>query len=268
MSNRIPNLYPGLIPPPSDRKPIFPVMPKLFGAALDSQDTPVIDRRSVRPLIGMYGNDRLSNCSSVAIANGINGIASLLWGTNAHLKPIITTSNVVYFYSQSTGYDPSNPLSDKGADADKVATFAARQGYPTHGTYLFPAVGEIDHTSLQALRDGVNAFGVLNLGVGLSINDTTNEIWDTGVTPNDRIGSYGWHLLNLWSWSGIKDDDLVEVLTFGRVQKVTWRWIRERTILAYGHAYHQLIAQCGKSFDHQGWAEYLTTCRSLSSSIT
>ena len=263
---KVTNPKPGLIPPAADRKPQFPVMPLLFGAASADTGRPIIPRAAVKPIVGLYGNDKLSNCSSVAIANGINGISALLYPSAPQSRQIITTANVNYFYSRSTGYDPSKPGTDRGADADTVARMVQMTGYPTHSEFLFPAIGEVEFSNIPSLRHGLDAFGVLNLGVGLSINDIKNDVWVTGTTPDDRMGSYGYHMLNLWDYEGVGLDDPVTLLSFGRPQQSTWRWVLERTVVCYGHAYHQLLTPCGQSFDHQGWTEYLQNCRACSTS--
>ena len=263
--NWISNPNSGLIPPAPDRKPQFPVMPKLFGANL--RDRPIINRDDLDPVVGLYGNDTLSNCSSVAIANGINSLATLLYPNAPQARPVITTANAEYFYARSTGWDPNVPSSDKGADADAVARYVQQNGYPSQSEYLYPIVGEIDPTVEQNFFDGLDAFGVLNLGVALSINDTKNDILVTGTTPDDKPGSYGYHLLNLWNFNGRSLDDHCEVLTFGRKQKATLRWIMERTLLVYGHAYHQLTTPSGHAFDHSGWDTYLQNCKAHSRCI-
>ena len=260
--DRINNPNSGLIPPAADRTPQFPVMPRLFGAS--PRTRPIINRDNINPVIGLYGNGELSCCTSTAIANGINGIAALLYPDNTQARPVITTANALYFYSKSTGYDPSVPGSDKGADADAIARYVQQNGYPSEAEYLYPIVGEIDPSSEQNFFDGLDAFGVLNLGVALSINDTKNDILTTGTTPDDKAGSYGYHLLNFWNYAGKGLDDLADVLTFGRKQKATMRWIMERTVLAYGHAYHQLLTPSGHAFDHSGWEDYIQNCKNHS----
>lgn len=257
----------GMVPPSPDRRPVFPVLPPLFGVRGGIQTKPLIDRSHIVPHIGMYGNDVRSNCSSVAIANGINAISALLYPDDPSKRPIINTNNALYFYSESTGFDPSVPSSDKGANPDSVAEFVQKHGYPTQSEYLFPLVGEIDLTDLQSLRSGLDAYGVLNLGVGLSISDRSNEVWDVGTTPDYKMGSWGYHLLNLWDYDGLGDTDLVTLLTFERKQKATWNWIRERCMLAYGHAYIQLTTPKGDSFDNVAWNRFITTCEQCSKNL-
>lgn len=258
----------GMIPPSPDRQPVFPVLPRLFGAGSGIRTRPLIDRSNITPTIGLYGNDTRSNCSSVAVANGINAISALTYPDRPEERPVISENNVMRFYSQSTGYDPTKPDTDRGANPDSVAKFLQVHGYPTTPMQYFPLVGEMDVTDMQSLRTGLDAFGVINVGVGLSVNDHKNELWDIGDTPDDVAGGWGWHLLNFWDYDGIGDTDSVTLLTFGGYKYATWRWMRERAVIAHGCSYIQLTTNAGESFDHQKWNDYLLACRQCSHAIS
>lgn len=204
----------------------------------------------------MFGNDTLSDCSSVATANGIRALNRVIHQSNKTTIPVLT-SNVIRFYSQSCGYDPARPETDRGADMDHVYRYLATTGYPTQQETYFPLIGKVDHEDHELLRKSHALFGVLNVGVALAKADMTMGLWDTDTVGDQTPGSWGWHLLNLWEYDGKADTDIVTLLTFGVVQKATWRWLKSRMVFAHGLAYHQMVTPSQRTVNDVLWRDFL-----------
>ncbi len=207
---------------------------------------PRLGRERIDPAPRMLGNDVLGDCTAAGIGNHIRATAAL-----AGYQVAVDTDDAVRFYARSTGYVPGNPQTDQGGVEVDVLVTALRAGYVLADQTLFPLWGSVDAGDLNGIRNITAGLSAAYLGVRLAQADMWEDaagslapVWDT-VTPashgDPTPGSAGGHCLLLWDYDGTADTDLVTLLTWGALQKATWRWLRSRLMEAHGLAWRQLL---------------------------
>ncbi|MCE2580722.1 hypothetical protein LDL36_20185 [Komagataeibacter sp. FNDCR1] len=204
-------------------------------------------RAHIDPGVLMLGNDTTNDCTSAGIGNHIRATAAL-----NRFQVDVTTAQALTFYGRHTGFVPGNPATDTGAVEVDMLTAAARDGYDVTNQTLFPIWGSTDPHDRNGLCNIMADLTAPYFGVQFADADLYEDeagqlppVWDTRTparygdpTPNPRKG----HCLLGWSYTGMADDDLVELLTWGGQQRATWRWLRSRVVEAHALAWRQLLA--------------------------
>ena len=245
----------GMHAPDPNRKMVFPSGHSLFGA---TEAPNAVIRTGIEPNPQMFANDRLSDCTAASTYNGARGIYKLVTQSSS-IDLTATVDDVIQFYSDCTGYNPNDPKTDTGANIDHVMKTAMLRGIPTRTERLYPLTAEFNIQDQESIRNGLDMFGALHLGVGLALADQdTSRVWDT-TTPGDQtLASWGWHDLNLWEYTGKNDTDIVTLLTWGGKQKATWRWVRARAAIAAATAFHQLVTPAIKTVNGLLWDDFVS----------
>jgi hypothetical protein len=190
---------------------------------------PRIDRSHLPYMPGLDGNDAIGNCTAVAVANTVRAEAVL-----RGYAPMVAESAATALYGEVTGYDVTRPSSDAGCIETTMLSYQAIHGFkagaPTEYVGLW---ANIEPGDLNLVRLAVAHLGVAYIGVDLAMADQAGEgdVWDTGTPASagdPTPGSWGGHATLIWSYTGLEDVDLVELATWGTLQKATWRWLRSR----------------------------------------
>ena len=223
--------------------------PQLGGHALGAKRAPAtLDRLALGLMPRLDGNDRLSDCTAVAIANSARA-AAMLDG----YQVAIPTAKVVGFYGQSTGYD-GTPATDRGGVLAKVLANQAQAGFDIGAQApLVGAWGTFDPHDRNLMALAIDELGTVQLGVALSISDQRLGIWDTVVPASagdSAPGSWGRHAMMAWDYTGLDDKDTVRCGTWGAWQHVTWRWIRARAEEAHSLAWRR-FGGAGAAIDYE-----------------
>ena len=209
-----------------------------FGAVLPPEK---LDRTLVDFLPGMFDNDRYSDCTSVALYNHARGVEWL----EAQAELAVSRDAPLSFFAECAG-DPPNLLAINGLVALDVLTRACRDGIPAAGQFLIPQFGVVRPTR-AALARAMARLGGLYVGVTLHDRELQGtRRWDTQGDPGAVDGG---HMVNLWAYDGLADDDNVWIGTWGYWQAVTWPWLESRTNEAYGLVWRQLARGDGSYLD-------------------
>lgn len=217
--------------------------PRIDKHALASMVSPTtLNRAGINYLPLLGDNDKIGDCTSVGLANYAIGVGSL-----TQSPPPIDTAHIVDFYSHSTNYDPSKVLpngtnpTDTGAQELDILAYQLQHGYKINNDLLVGDWATYIPQDGNLMRNVVTYYGLSYLGVALGLADQTDNVWDT-TNPGDQTpGSWGYHSLNIWDFDGIGDTDLVSLVTWGSIQKATWRWIRSRVTEAHVVIFRQLL---------------------------
>ncbi|MBV1835675.1 hypothetical protein [Acetobacter estunensis] len=235
-----------------------PRAPKLTRLSFMQRAAPLrLIRDHIDPAPLLLGNGTIGDCTSVGLANSFRAQSAC-----GGFQVDVTTDEAVAFYSLSTGYVPDNPSTDQGGVELDVLATAARDGYALATQTLFPLWGTMEVADLNAARLCMAAFGPVYCGFLLSESDmwTTElgalaSVWDTDVPAgrgDTTPGSAGGHCALLWDYTGTGDTDLVSILTWGTIQKATWRWVRSRMDEVHAIAWPQLKPASGM-LNGQDW---------------
>lgn len=201
-------------------------------------------RDHVNPAPLMLGNDAVGDCTSAGLGNTLRAISAL-----GGYQTDVTDDNALMFYEESAGYRGTS-YTDTGAVETEVLSYALRHGYPTESGTYYPLWGSTD-TSRSSIALLMASLGVAYLGVLLAQSDINQIISKPGSILTHDNAEYGdttpsdGHCLLAWSYTGLNDNDTVSLLTWGRIQNVTWAWLDSRIMEAHGLLFPQLTAPTG-----------------------
>jgi hypothetical protein len=158
---------------------------------------------------GMDGNDQYGDCVFADCAH-----QEMLRTANVGTIWIPSVQEVLALYSACTGFNPSDPSSDNGADELSVIEYLTKTGW--NGRKL-DGHANLDPTQTEQLKWAVCIFGASRLGVNLpqSAMDQFNadQPWDY-AGDDSPIGG---HDVPLVKYVG----DMFFVVTWGKLQPVT-----------------------------------------------
>lgn len=112
----------------------------------------------------MLGNDRVGNC---VIAGALHLVK--LWSASTNRTLNLTEQLAINIYSEFTGYDPSNPATDRGANMRSFLKHWLATGLPDGdgGNHKIGAYVLLDPGDLEQLRAAIYLFGGVFTGVWL-----------------------------------------------------------------------------------------------------
>ena len=177
----------------------------------------VLDRGAIPFQPGLDGNDIYGDCTCVSIANAIRARA-VLNGFQAN----VSSTAAVTFFATCAGH-PSDLVAVDGLVYLDVINRQASEGFPTGFDTLFGIPGTVD-PSRASLADAIGRFG--SVGVGVTLHQSDLAAFQAGAVWDDGSGDVaGGHVMLAWDYTGLGDTDTVRVATWGRLIRVTWRWL-------------------------------------------
>jgi hypothetical protein len=136
---------------------------------------------------GMMLNDKLGCCTIAAAAHAVQ-----VWSANVSSEATVPDAQIQQYYEQWNGYSPNDPKTDCGGFELNVLTKWQKGGFATHKLVAF---ADPAFANLAQIRQAINLFGGVYIGVALPISAQTQDVWD--VVPNGGAnaasGSWGGH---------------------------------------------------------------------------
>lgn len=168
--------------------------------------------------LGMLGNDQYGCC----VWSGA-GHEEMMWSREGGSRPInITTENVLSDYAAATGFNPNDPLSDRGTDIQKAAEYRRTTGIiDSEGNrHTVDAYVAISLRDWKQLRLATYLFGAV--GVGIIITQSAEDQFKGGHPWSSVYGrELGGHYIPC---VGFNSAGLAIVETWGRYQGMTQRF--------------------------------------------
>lgn len=154
--------------------------------------------------------------------------------------PFATTQQTINFYSDSTGYNPNDPTTDKGGNEIDVLNYWRQYGLFRDGTAKISAYLSVDATNQTELKAAI--WLTENLYFGVELPDAwlenfpgDNFTWDVAGNPNPNHGH---------CFVGLGyDSEGVMIDSWGFIGKVTWAGIAKYANLAEGGQVFTVISQ-------------------------
>lgn len=194
----------------------------------------VLDRGALGFAPELYENDTLPDCTAVALANAARAVAAL----NGY-ELVVDPASVPAFYAGCIG-NPPNLAATDGAVMLDVLGIQASRGFDIGNQCLNGLFGTFDVRSRSVLALGIARFGVGYWGVTLRERDMERgPVWDVQAGRDDG-NIVGGHAVIAWDYSGLTDDGLVRLGTWGSWQPATWGWVAARLDEAHGTVWRQL----------------------------
>lgn len=183
---------------------------------------------------GMLKNDKLGDCT---IAGALHGV--MVWAKNLNVPVNFTDAIAVQYYSLWCGYNPSNPDTDQGGILlDIVKDWKAQ----TLDNFQLSAFASVNPQNIEHVKQAINLFGGLYIGVALPLSAQGQSEWDVvstltwfsrlfsgQVKGNTDPGSWGGHCVYVVGY----DAETVTVITWGILLKMTWAFWRTYVDEAY-----------------------------------
>lgn len=166
---------------------------------------------------GQMENDHLGDCTCAALGHLIQA-----WTSASGPEVTVPDSAILKAYQDSCGYDPANPASDQGGIIRNVLDYFRKVGV---GGYQITADAEVNITQMR-VQQAIYIFGGLDVGVELPIaaQSQTGLLWDIenyDASGDAAPGTWGGHSVAVVKY----DPTGVWCVTWGLLQKMTWRWL-------------------------------------------
>jgi hypothetical protein len=131
------------------------------------------------------GNGKLGDCTAAAAAHIETALSQFGQGSPV----VLPESDVVKFYSGSTGYVPGKPATDQGGDMLTVQKYWQSTGIAGHKIAAYFAV---DPTDFEEMRAALFLFGNLYIGFNcpqsaLDVFGKPGAVWDVDTGKGSRI---------------------------------------------------------------------------------
>ena len=134
---------------------------------------------AIMGLENVLANDRLGDCT----AAGAWHIMDVFRANAAHTRDFVTESDVVAFYSATTGYNPNDPSTDQGGDEITVLNYWRDKGFFADGSGKISGYVSVNAADPVELKTAIWLFGNLYFGV---------ELPDAWVSPFPAASGFTW----------------------------------------------------------------------------
>jgi hypothetical protein len=213
--------------------------------------------------LGMMLNDKLLNCTCAAFYHALQ-----VWSFNAAGKSAadifsVSNANVIQLYELACGYDPKKPGEGPGGKAQHVLKYLLNQGAPIgqRRRNKILAYIEVDPRQTDDVKRAINDCGLVYVGFRVPNylgpqHPHLPKVWDVDRRYRKIIGS---HAVILPGY----DQDTVDVISWGRFYKMTWRFFAKYVDEVYAIADHAWIASTRKTPGGLTLAELETQMKAL-----
>jgi hypothetical protein len=168
-------------------------------------------------------NDSLGDCTCAALGHLIQ-----IWSANSGQQIDVPDAAVLAAYKVVGKYVDGDPSTDNGAVVTDVLSLARTVGI---GGYLIDAFVGLDQRNEKHIKQGIDLFGAVDIGLDLPITAQTQDVWavDLGAGEDSRRGSWGGHSVIV----GAYDADGLTCITWGEKKRMTWQFWNDYTSESY-----------------------------------
>lgn len=136
---------------------------------------------------GMMLNDKLGDCTIAGAAHAVQ-----VWSANSDTEVTVSDDTVQSYYQQWDGYVPGDPSTDNGGVELDVLNDWQKQGFAGNKLLAF---ADPKPANLIQIRQSINLFGGVYIGLALPLTAQTQDVWDVVKTGGAKAkpGSWGGH---------------------------------------------------------------------------
>jgi len=136
---------------------------------------------------GMMKNDTLGDCTIAGLGHAVQ-----VWTANTGTEVTVPDRQIVKYYSKWDGYVPGDPSTDRGGIELDVLNAWKKSAFYKHKLLAF---ADPVYSNLDQIRQAINLFGGVYIGLSLPITAQQQDVWD--VVPKGgahaKPGSWGGH---------------------------------------------------------------------------
>ncbi len=179
----------------------------------------------------MFLNDMIGDCTAAS-----RGHLQICWAANNGSAWRPNDRQILEAYMGSSGYDPDvGDSTDNGDTMLSALNHWRKFGVGGHKIDAFVA---LDIHSRDHFKAAINLFGGVYLGVSLPESARNQATWKVslaGTEASAERGSWGGHAVAALDYDddGQDNDDGLWIVTWGGMQKITWRWMEAYVDEAY-----------------------------------
>lgn len=165
----------------------------------------------------MFGNDKYGDCVCADAGHAI-----LYWNKEATKSVKISTADVLAMYTSITGFNPNDPSTDQGTSMPVAAKWLQKTGLSDEEgkRHTIAAYVAVTPGNAEELKQGIHLFGALSIGWELPESAQTQFQADKPWSVVNGSPIEGGHDTLAVGY----DVDYIYVITWGKVQKVTWEF--------------------------------------------
>jgi hypothetical protein len=184
---------------------------------------------------GMMLNHAHGDCTIAAAAHAVQ-----VWSAHTGGEITVSDSVILSHYEKWDGYNPKNPSTDGGGVELDVLTKWQKTSFDNHKLIAF---ADPSHTDLSEIRQAINLFGGVYIGLNLPNTAKTQEIWD--VVPHGgadaKPGSWGGHAVFVPKYN----ERTFTCITWGALKTMTVAFWREYVDEAHALLSHDWLQKHG-----------------------
>jgi hypothetical protein len=159
---------------------------KYFTPSLPSPPSAVDYTMGIKSF-GLMLNDQLGCCTIAAI-----GHAEQIWSAARGGEYTLPDAAILQKYEEWCGYNPSDPNSDQGGVEIDVLNDWRQQ---TIWKHPLTAYADPNPRNLEHVKQAINLFGGVYIGVALPLSAQGLNIWDAASGPDGVPDSWGGHAI-------------------------------------------------------------------------
>lgn len=200
-----------------------------------------------------FGNDTVGDCAIAGPAH-----ETLFWERhNGRDAADITVEDVLGWYADITGYDPSDPSTDQGSVVADVVRYRRVHGLvDSKGTAHRIATGLGVSLTPEVVKQAINLFDVCGLGIQVpaSLMEQTGQAQKAGVphvwTVVEGSPIEGGHYVAALAY----DEEFLYVNSWGLPCRMSWDFLAAYADEAWAYASEEDVNGHGVSPDGIDWA--------------
>ena len=201
----------------------------------------------------MLGNNQYGDCVEAGFAHMVQ-----IWGDHAGHPFTPTDDETLGAYTAITGFNPSDPNTDKGTDMLTALGYWQSTGLGGQKITAYAKVNPLDQAQVS---ETIAWFGGAYVGVQLpkSAQDQVGSEWTVTTGPDATAGSWGGHCIPLCGYN----QDTIWCVTWGALQKMTWEFFTTYCDEAFVMLSTDWIAASGQSPSNLAWGQLMADLSNL-----
>jgi hypothetical protein len=201
----------------------------------------------------MLGNNQYGDCVEAGYAHQVQ-----IWKDRAGGAFVPTDAEALGAYTAITGFNPSDPNTDKGTDMLTAVGYWKSTGMAGQ---MITAYATLNPQAPAEISESIAWYGGAYIGVQLplSAQDQVGKQWTVTTGPNAVAGSWGGHCIPLCGY----DQDQLWCVTWGALQAMTWQFFTTYCDEAFVLLATDWIAASGQSPSNLAWGQLLADLANL-----
>jgi hypothetical protein len=201
----------------------------------------------------MLGNDQYGDCVEAGYAHMLQ-----IWDDRAGTSFAPTEQDALGAYTAITGFNPSDPNTDKGTDILTAVKYWQSTGIEGQKITAYASVNPLEQ---EQVSETIAWFGGTYIGLQLpaSAQDQVGKQWTVTTGKGSAPGSWGGHCVPL---SGYGPGELWCV-TWGALQSMTWDFFTTYCDEAYVLLGTEWMEASGEAPSHLAWGQLMADLANL-----